>query len=225
MLIIKRNGSEAEFDVRKIVTAIKKANAEVMESERLSEDKIVEIANEIEAICRGRSRALNVEEVQDLVEEKVMKAGATELARKYIKYRYTRELVRKSNTTDAQILSLIECQNEEAKQENANKNPVINSTQRDYIAGEVNKDLSRRILLPKDIVEAHDNGIIQFHDMDHFAAHSHNCDLINLEDMLQNGTVITNTLIEKPHSFSTACNITTQIVAQVASNQYGLTAV
>ena len=163
MLIIKRNGSEAEFDVRKIVTAIKKANAEVMESERLSEDKIVEIANEIETICRGRSRALNVEEVQDLVEEKVMKAGATELARKYIKYRYTRELVRKSNTTDAQILSLIECQNEEAKQENANKNPVINSTQRDYIAGEVNKDLSRRILLPKDIVEAHDNGIIQFH--------------------------------------------------------------
>lgn len=225
MLIIKRNGSEAEFDVRKIVTAIKKANAEVMESERLSEDKIVEIANEIETICRGRSRALNVEEVQDLVEEKVMKAGATELARKYIKYRYTRELVRKSNTTDAQILSLIECQNEEAKQENANKNPVINSTQRDYIAGEVNKDLSRRILLPKDIVEAHDNGVIQFHDMDHFAAHSHNCDLINLEDMLQNGTVITNTLIEKPHSFSTACNITTQIVAQVASNQYGLTAV
>lgn len=225
MLIIKRNGSEAEFDVRKIVTAIKKANAEVMESERLSEDKIVEIANEIETICRGRSRALNVEEVQDLVEEKVMNAGATELARKYIKYRYTRELVRKSNTTDAQILSLIECQNEEAKQENANKNPVINSTQRDYIAGEVNKDLSRRILLPKDIVEAHDNGIIQFHDMDHFAAHSHNCDLINLEDMLQNGTVITNTLIEKPHSFSTACNITTQIVAQVASNQYGLTAV
>ena len=225
MLIIKRNGSEAEFDVRKIVTAIKKANAEVMESERLSEDKIVEIANEIEAICRGRSRALNVEEVQDLGEEKVMKAGATELARKYIKYGYTRELVRKSNTTDAQILSLIECQNEEAKQENANKNPVINSTQRDYIAGEVNKDLSRRILLPKDIVEAHDNGIIQFHDMDHFAAHSHNCELINLEDMLQNGTVITNTLIEKPHSFSTACNITTQIVAQVASNQYGLTAV
>lgn len=166
-------------------------------------------------------RSLGVEEIQDLVESKIMKMGADDVARRYIKYRYEHELIRKSNTTDDQILSLIECNNEEVKQENSNKNPFVNSTQRDYMAGEVSKDLSRRILLPKDIVEAHDKGIIHFHDLDYFAQHSHNCDLVNLEDMLQNGTVISGTLIERPHSFSTACNITTQIVAQVASSQYG----
>ena len=221
MKIIKRSGSENEFDADKIIAAISKANTEVPTMERLSEEQIAEIASNVESICEEMHRALNVEEIQDLVEDQIMNKRAFALARKYITYRYNRALVRKSNSTDKQILSLIECDNEEVMQENSNKNPVINSTQRDYMAGEVSRDLSARILLPKDIVKAHQEGLIHFHDSDYYAQHMHNCDLVNLEDMLQNGTVITGTLIEKPHSFATACNIATQIVAQVASNQYG----
>jgi ribonucleoside-triphosphate reductase len=221
MKIIKRSGSEAVFDISKIIVAITKANNSVDESDRITVDQIKQIARDVEADCREVKRALNVEEIQDLVENKIMALGAFELARKYITYRYTRALVRKANTTDDKILSLIECNNEEVKQENSNKNPTVNSVQRDYMAGEVSKDITKRILLPQDVVEAHEEGIIHFHDADYFAQHMHNCDLVNLEDMLQNGTVISGTLIEKPHSFSTACNIATQIIAQVASNQYG----
>ena len=221
MRIIKRNGSEVDFDSAKIAAAIRKANAAADVSERLSASDIEEMTDRVTATCELLGRAPSVEEVQDMVERQIMAHGAFEVAKRYITYRYTRALVRQSNTTDDKILSLIECANEEAKQENANKNPVINSTQRDYMAGEVSKDLTARLLLPQDIVEAHNEGIIHFHDTDYYAQHMHNCDLVNLEDMLQNGTVITGTLIEKPHSFSTACNIATQIIAQVASNQYG----
>ncbi len=221
MKIIKRNGSEMPFDSNKIFAAISRANIQVDESARITEDDIRKITNQVTDYCSNLDRIPGVEEVQDRVEHDLMAHGAYDLARCYITYRYTRALVRQSNTTDDKILSLIECDNEEAKQENANKNPVINSTQRDYMAGEVSKDLSERLLLPEDIVKAHKEGIIHFHDMDYYAQHMHNCDLVNLEDMLQNGTVITGTLIEKPHSFSTACNIATQIIAQVASNQYG----
>ena len=221
MKIIKRSGQEVIFDVEKIIAAVRKANKEVVESARISEEAIQEISNAVVEECAKLDRAPHVEEVQDMVENHLMDRKAFVLARKYITYRYTRELVRKSNTTDAQILTLIECNNEEVKQENSNKNPTVNSVQRDYMAGEVSKDLTRRILLPDDIVAAHDQGLIHFHDADYFAQHMHNCDLVNLEDMLQNGTVISGTLIEKPHSFSTACNIATQIIAQVASNQYG----
>ncbi len=221
MKIIKRNGSEAVFDISKIIAAVTKANNADENSKELSKEQILEIANNVEASCKALSRALSVEEIQDLVENQIMAHGAFEVAKRYIRYRYTRTLVRKANTTDNQILSLIECNNEEAKQENSNKNPTVNSVQRDYMAGEVSKDISRRLLLPPEIVEAHEQGIIHFHDMDYYAQHMHNCDLVNLEDMLQNGTVISGTLIEKPHSFSTACNIATQIIAQVASSQYG----
>ena len=225
MTIIKRNGTEVSFDITKIQNAIRKASLEVEEKYQLSEDDIMFISQQIEKVCEKRHRALNVEEIQDIVEEKLIQYNYAQVARCYIKYRFKHELIRRGNTTDDQILSLIENANEEIRQENANKNSTVLSTQRDYMAGESSKDISRRILLPKDIIGNHDKGIIHFHDMDYFAQHSHNCDLVNLEDMLQNGTVISNTLIEKPHSFSTACNITTQIVAQVASNQYGLTAV
>ena len=221
MKIIKRNGSEAVFDITKIIVAITKANDSVEEADRMTPVQIQRIAESVELQCQKIGRAPTVEEIQDMVEHYIMAHGAFEVAKHYITYRYTRSLVRKSNTTDEKILSLIECNNEEAKQENSNKNPVVNSTQRDYMAGEVSRDLSERILLPQDIVEAHREGIIHFHDSDYYAQHMHNCDLVNLEDMLQNGTVITGTLIEKPHSFATACNIATQIVAQVASNQYG----
>ena len=221
MIIIKRNGSEVSFDITKIIAAITKANDTVEESSRMTPVQIQRIAQSVELSCQKMNRSPSVEEIQDLVEHQIMAHGAFEVAKNYITYRYTRSLVRKSNTTDDKILSLIECCNEEAKQENSNKNPVVNSTQRDYMAGEVSRDLSERILLPADIVEAHREGIIHFHDSDYFAQHMHNCDLVNLEDMLQNGTVITGTLIERPHSFSTACNIATQIIAQVASNQYG----
>ena len=221
MKIIKRNGSEAAFDITKIIVAVSKANKEIDERQRLTNEQIRTIAANVEGACAAMGRAASVEEVQDLVEKQIMGQGAFDVAKEYICYRYTRSLARRANTTDNQILSLIECNNEEAKQENANKNPTVNSVQRDYMAGEVSKDITRRILLPREIVEAHEQGIIHFHDMDYFAQHMHNCDLVNLEDMLQNGTVITGTLIEKPHSFSTACNIATQIVAQVASNQYG----
>lgn len=221
MKIIKRNGSEAEFDIKKIQNAISKANAEVMEEKQLSDDDIEYISYLIEKNCAKMHRALNVEEIQDLVEENIIRMGRAEVARRYIKYRYNRELIRKSNTTDDAILALVEGQNEEVKQENSNKNPTTNSTQRDYVAGEVSKDLGRRVLLPNDVVKAHDSGIIHFHDMDYFLQHMHNCDLVNIEDMLQNGTTISGTKIDTPHSFSTACNITTQIIAQVASSQYG----
>ena len=221
MKIIKRSGQEVTFDIAKIISAIRKANKEIEEKDRISEEGIQEIAFAVTAECRQMKRAVHVEEVQDMVENHLMSSKLFALARKYITYRYSRALVRKVNTTDAQILTLIECNNEEVKQENSNKNPTVNSVQRDYMAGEVSKDLTRRILLPTDIVQAHDQGIIHFHDADYFAQHMHNCDLVNLEDMLQNGTVISGTLIEKPHSFSTACNIATQIIAQVASNQYG----
>lgn len=221
MKIIKRSGQEAIFDEEKIVNAVRKANKEVNEVARISEDQIRGLADDVMKECSQMGRSVNVEEIQDMVENRLMDMKAFVLARKYITYRYSRALVRKSNTTDAQILTLIECNNEEVKQENSNKNPTVNSVQRDYMAGEVSKDLTRRILLPEDIVAAHDQGIIHFHDADYFAQHMHNCDLVNLEDMLQNGTVISGTLIEKPHSFSTACNIATQIIAQVASNQYG----
>ena len=221
MKIIKRNGSEEIFDITKIIVAVTKANESVDEADRMTPVQIQRIAESVELQCQKIGRAPTVEEIQDMVEHYIMAHGAFEVAKHYITYRYTRSLVRKSNTTDDKILSLIECNNEEAKQENSNKNPVVNSTQRDYMAGEVSRDLSERILLPQDIVEAHREGIIHFHDSDYYAQHMHNCDLVNLEDMLQNGTVITGTLIERPHSFATACNIATQIVAQVASNQYG----
>ena len=221
MKIIKRNGSEAAFDITKIIVAVSKANKEIDERQRLTNEQIRTIAANVEGACVAMGRAASVEEIQDLVEKQIMGQGAFDVAKEYICYRYTRSLARRANTTDNQILSLIECNNEEVKQEKANKNPTVNSVQRDYMAGEVSKDIARRILLPREIVEAHEQGIIHFHDMDYFAQHMHNCDLVNLEDMLQNGTVITGTLIEKPHSFSTACNIATQIVAQVASNQYG----
>ncbi len=221
MKIIKRNGTEEVFDVEKIIKAIEKANVTVEESIRMTPIQIQRIAQRVVLNCEELNRAVTVEEIQDLVETQIMAHGAFEVARNYITYRYTRSLIRKSNTTDDKILSLIESNNEEAKQENSNKNPVVNSTQRDYMAGEVSRDITNRILLPRDIVEAHEEGIIHFHDSDYFAQHMHNCDLVNLEDMLQNGTVITGTMIERPHSFSTACNIATQIIAQVASNQYG----
>ncbi len=221
MRIIKRNGAEENFNEEKILIAITKANESVDEDVRMTDLQIKRITESVVISCEALGRAPSVEEIQDLVEKKIMAHGAFEVAKSYITYRYTRSLVRKSNTTDNKILSLIECNNEEAKQENSNKNPVVNSTQRDYMAGEVSKDITNRILLPKDIVDAHNEGLIHFHDSDYFAQHMHNCDLVNLEDMLQNGTVITGTLIERPHSFSTACNIATQIIAQVASNQYG----
>ena len=221
MKIIKRNGSEVVFDISKIIAAIEKANATVGDSECLSHQQILDIAHFVEDKCKEMHRAPSVEEIQDMVETNIMSHGAFEVAKSYIRYRYNRSLVRRANTTDNQILSLIECNNEEAKQENANKNPTVNSVQRDYMAGEVSRDLTRRMLLPEDIVRAHEEGIIHFHDSDYYAQHMHNCDLVNLEDMLQNGTVISGTMIEKPHSFSTACNIATQIIAQVASNQYG----
>ena len=220
MKIIKRNGSEAEFDIAKIVAAVTKANA-ACEKEELTASQISDIAEYVEFKIQKAARALSVEEIQDIVENQIMAQGAFEVAKRYVKYRYNRSLIRKSNTTDEQILTLIECNNEEVKQENSNKNPTVNSVQRDYMAGEVSKDLTRRILLPQDIVEAHEKGIIHFHDADYFAQHMHNCDLINLEDMLQNGTVISGTMIEKPHSFSTACNIATQIIAQIPPSQYG----
>ena len=221
MRIIKRNGAEVGFDITKIIIAITKANEAVAEADRMTPVQIQRIAESVELQCQKMNRAPTVEEIQDMVEHHIMAHGAFEVAKHYITYRYTRSLVRKSNTADDKILSLNECNNEEAKQENSNKNPVVNSTQRDYMAGEVSRDITNRILLPKDIVDAHNEGIIHFHDTDYYAQHMHNCDLVNLEDMLQNGTVITGTLIEKPHSFATACNIATQIVAQVASNQYG----
>ena len=220
MKIIKRNGSEAEFDLGKIVAAVTKANA-ACEKEELNASQISDIAEYVEFKIQKAARALSVEEIQDIVENQIMAQGAFEVAKRYVKYRYNRSLIRKSNTTDEQILTLIECNNEEVKQENSNKNPTVNSVQRDYMAGEVSKDLTKRILLPQDIVEAHEKGIIHFHDADYFAQHMHNCDLVNLEDMLQNGTVISGTMIEKPHSFSTAFNIATQIIAQIASSQYG----
>ena len=221
MKIIKRNGSEAVFDITKIIAAITKANHVVPESQRLTKEQIIEISDHVQTSCLSRGHAMNVEEIQDLVEDEIMQTGAFEVARKYITYRYVQSLRRTHNTTDDRILSLIECNNEEVKQENANKNPTVNSVQRDYMAGEVSKDLTMRMLLPAEIVKAHEDGIIHFHDADYYAQHMHNCDLVNLDDMLQNGTVISGTLIEKPHSFSTACNIATQIIAQVASNQYG----
>ena len=221
MKIIKRSGCEVDFDITKIIAAITKANNEMRDADRLTAAQIREIANKVENKCKAMSHAPSVEEIQDLVENQIMAHSAYALAREYITYRYTRSLVRKSNTTDEQIMALIECNNEEVKQENSNKNPTVNSVQRDYMAGEVSKDITRRILLPQKIVEAHEQGIIHFHDADYFAQHMHNCDLVNLEDMLQNGTVISGTMIEKPHSFSTACNIATQIIAQVASSQYG----
>ena len=221
MTVIKRNGSEVTFDITKIIAAITKANESVDESIRMTPMQIQRIAESVELSCLKMNRSPSVEEIQDLVEYQIMAHGAYEIAKNYVTYRYTRSLVRRSNTTDEKILSLIECCNEEAKQENANKNPVVNSTQRDYMADEVSRDITERILLPQEIVDAHREGIIHFHDADYYAQHMHNCDLVNLEDMLQNGTVITGTLIERPHSFATACNIATQIVAQVASNQYG----
>ena len=221
MKIIKRNGSEAVFDITKIIAAITKANNVVAENQRLTKEQVIDISDKVQKICLKRGHAMNVEEIQDLVENAIMETGAHEVARKYITYRYVQSLKRTHNTTDDKILSLIECNNEEVKQENSNKNPTVNSVQRDYMAGEVSKDLTMRMLLPQEIVKAHEEGIIHFHDADYYAQHMHNCDLVNLEDMLQNGTVISGTLIEKPHSFSTACNIATQIIAQVASSQYG----
>lgn len=221
MTIIKRNGTEVVFESEKIANAVTKANNSVPEVCRMTAAQIQEITEAVTKTCENMGHAPVVEEIQDLVERQIMAQGAFDVAKSYITYRYTRSLVRRSNTTDEKILSLIECCNEEVKQENSNKNPVVNSTQRDYMAGEVSRDITERLLLPPDIVEAHKEGIIHFHDSDYFAQHMHNCDLVNLEDMLQNGTVISGTLIERPHSFSTACNIATQIIAQVASNQYG----
>ena len=221
MRIIKRSGKEVGFDVTKIIEAIRKANKEVSENEQLTEKQILNITERITDFCEAMDRTYNVEEIQDLVENQLMEYKAFEVARKYITYRYKRALVRKSNSTDQQILSLIECNNEEIKQENSNKNPIVNSVQRDYMAGEVSKDITRRFLLPDNIVRAHEEGIIHFHDADYFAQHMHNCCLVNLEDMLQNGTVISETMIEKPKSFSTACNVATQAIAQIASSQYG----
>ena len=220
MKVIKRNGSEVDFDSSKIIVAITKANEASLHRE-MTEEQIREAAEYIAYKCEKMNRAVSVEEIQDMVENQIMASGAFEVAKGYVRYRYNRSLVRKANTTDDRILSLIECNNEEVKQENANKDPVVNSVQRDYMAGEVSRDLTRRLLLPKEIVDADREGIIHFHDSDYYAQHMHNCDLVNLDDMLQNGTVISETLIEKPHSFSTACNIATQIIAQVASNQYG----
>ncbi len=220
MKIIKRNGSEEDFNVEKIINAVRKANNSA-DTPFLTDEQIIDVADYVEYKCNKIKRAVSVEEIQDMVEDQLMAKGAFELARRYVRYRYNRSLVRKANTTDNRILSLIECNNEEVKQENSNKNPTVNSVQRDYMAGEVSRDLTRRMLLSPDIVEADKQGLIHFHDSDYFAQHMHNCDLVNLEDMLQNGTVISDTLIEKPHSFSTACNIATQIIAQVASNQYG----
>ena len=221
MKITKRSGQEVPFDITKIENAIRKASQAVDYKDALSEGRIKLIAEEVAGVCAARDRAMHVEEIQDIVETKLMEFGAREIAKRYIVYRYKQELKRKSNTTDDQVLSLIECNNEDVKQENSNKNPTINAVQRDYMAGEVSKDVSARLLLPADVVQAHKEGIIHFHDMDYYAQHMHNCDLVNLEDMLQNGTVISETMIEKPKSFSTACNIATQIIAQVASNQYG----
>ena len=221
MKIIKRSGTEVTFDIAKIMAAVSKANKEVVHSERLSDEQIKKISVNVEEICQEMNRSLSVEEIQDLVENQIMNLRAFAVARKYITYRYKRALVRKSNSTDEQILSLLECNNEEVKQENSNKNPTVNSVQRDYMAGEVSKDITKRLLLPQDIVDAHEQGLIHFHDADYFAQHMHNCCLVNLEDMLQNGTVISETMIEKPHSFSTACNIATQAIAQIASSQYG----
>lgn len=221
MKIIKRSGTEVKFDIKKITEAIRKANSEVMEKEQLSEEMILELSNNVSKACKKAKYALGVEEIQNLVENELMRVHAYNVARKYITYRYKRALVRKSNSTDEQILSLIECNNEEVKQENSNKNPTVNSVQRDYMAGEVSKDITKRFLLPEEIVKAHEEGIIHFHDSDYFAQHMHNCCLVNLEDMLQNGTVISETMIEKPKSFSTACNVATQIIAQIASSQYG----
>ena len=221
MKIIKRNGAEEIFDINKIVNAIKKANREVNGTDKLSDEEIQAISAQVEHSCLNMSHCPSVEEIQDLVENQIMNKQKFKLARTYITYRYERALVRKANSTDDQIMSLIECDNEEVKQENSNKNPIVNSVQRDYMAGEVSKDISKRLLLPKDVIEAHENGVIHFHDMDYFAQHMHNCCLVNLEDMLQNGTVISETMIEKPHSFSTACNIATQSIAQIASSQYG----
>ena len=221
MKIIKRSGSEDTFDARKITAAVTKANYEVPTKERLSKEQIESITADVENICLDMNRALSVEEIQDLVEEQIMDRRAFAVARKYITYRYNRALLRKANSTDKQILSLLECNNEMVKQENSNKNPTVNSVQRDYMAGEVSKDITKRFLLPSEIVRAHEQGIIHFHDSDYFAQHMHNCCLVNLEDMLQNGTVISETMIEKPKSFSTACNIATQSIAQIASSQYG----
>ncbi|MGN0495400.1 MAG: anaerobic ribonucleoside-triphosphate reductase [Lachnospiraceae bacterium] len=221
MRIIKRSGSEVAFDITKIVAAVEKANKEVVETDRLTSDQIKEIAKKVTLTCNSMDRTLSVEEIQDLVENEIMETQAFEVARKYITYRYKRAMVRKSNSTDEQILSLIECNNEEAKQENSNKNPIVNSVQRDYMAGEVSKDITKRFLLPEKVVKAHEEGIIHFHDSDYFAQHMHNCCLVNLEDMLQNGTVISETMIDRPKSFSTACNIATQSIAQIASSQYG----
>lgn len=221
MKIIKRSGTEVTFDIDKIMAAVSKANNEVVHSERLSDEQIEMISKNVEDICQEMNRSLSVEEIQDLVENQIMNLRAFAVARKYITYRYKRALVRKSNSTDEQILSLLECNNEEVKQENSNKNPTVNSVQRDYMAGEVSKDITKRLLLPQDIVDAHEQGLIHFHDADYFAQHMHNCCLVNLEDMLQNGTVISETMLEKPHSFSTACNIATQAIAQIASSQYG----
>ena len=221
MKIIKRSGTEEDYNLSKIEAAILKANQTVLESEKMSEEQIQKICEEVRDQCVGMGRALNVEEIQDLVENGIMRRQAFSVAHNYITYRYKRALVRKANSTDKQIMTLLECDNEEVKQENSNKNPTVNSVQRDYMAGEVSKDITRRFLLPQDIVEAHEKGMIHFHDSDYFAQHMHNCCLVNLEDMLQNGTVISGTMIEKPHSFSTACNIATQIIAQIASSQYG----
>ena len=221
MKIIKRNGTEVPFDITKIIVAVSKANQSVDEKLRLSREQITQIAAAVTGRCQQLNRAVSVEEVQDMVENQLMDVQAHDVARHYITYRYVQNLKRQTNTTDERILSLIECNNEEVKQENSNKNPTVNSVQRDYMAGEISKDLTARLLLPPDIVQAHREGLIHFHDADYFAQHMHNCDLVNLEDMLQNGTVISGTFIEKPHSFSTACNIATQIIAQVASNQYG----
>ena len=221
MKIVKRNGSEVTFDVNKIVAAIERANITEPGEQRLTHQQVVDAADVVEAEAQACGHTVTVEEVQDMVEDQIMAKGAFSVARNYITYRYIQGLKRQSNTTDDKILSLIECNNEEVKQENSNKNPTVNSVQRDYMAGEVSKDLTMRMLLPEDVVEAHNEGIIHFHDSDYYAQHMHNCDLVNLDDMLQNGTVISGTLIEKPHSFSTACNIATQIIAQVASSQYG----
>ena len=221
MKIIKRNKTEVDFAIGKIIAAVSKANNVVEDDEKMTPKQILRIADSVQKSCEKMGRALSVEEIQDLVEKQIMAHGAYEVAKRYITYRYTRSLVRKSNTTDDKILTLLECNNEEVKQENSNKDPNVNSVQRDYMAGEVSRDITERILLPQEIVEAHNQGIIHFHDSDYYAQHMHNCDLVNLEDMLQNGTVISGTMIEKPHSFSTACNIATQIIAQVASNQYG----
>ena len=221
MKIIKRSGTEVVFDIDKIVNAIRAANLEVEESSRLTDRQVVYAAQNVAEACENAGHTVSVEEIQDLVEDEIMRLDCYEVARHYIIYRYVQSLKRQKNTTDDKILSLIECNNEEVKQENSNKNPTVNSVQRDYMAGEISKDLTQRVLLPQEIVDAHNEGLIHFHDSDYFAQHMHNCDLVNLEDMLQNGTVISGTYIEKPHSFSTACNIATQIIAQVASNQYG----